>query len=115
MSDIILGILLGFGVTILFIYLHICSLVTKILADIHSHVARVAETLMPIFVERVNDQIYCYDENKQFICQGATVADIREAFAKRFPDKTAYLDGGDEELVKELQAEIGKDPHVKVD
>jgi hypothetical protein len=53
--------------------------------------------------------IFCYSkEDNQFICQGATLTEIREAFKSRFPDRTAYLDGGDPEVVAELRAELTK-------
>jgi hypothetical protein len=104
---IIVGILIGAALAILLIYLYVRGLVRTVMAELDEHIERAASTLMPVIVERMNGVIFCYSkENNQFICQGATVAEIREAFAKRFPDKTAYLDGGDEELIKELREEL---------
>jgi hypothetical protein len=52
---------------------------------------------------------FCYNnEDKQFVCQGATVAEIRTAFQSRFPDKTAYLASGDPRVVAELKTELLK-------
>ena len=107
MSDIILGILLGFGLALLLIYWYIRSLIRKVMEEIDKQIEKASNTLMPITVERVNGQIYCYsEEDKQFICQGNTVAELRDAIKARFPDKTAYLAGGDEDLVKELQTQL---------
>ena len=34
------------------------------------------------------------------------MAEIKQAFEIRFPDKTAFLAGGEEELVKELRNQL---------
>ena len=116
LGAIAIGILIGAALAVLLIYLYIRGLVHSVMEELDQHIERAASTLMPVIVERMNGVIFCYSkENNQFICQGATLAEVREAFKARFPDKTAYLDGGDEELVKELREELGKDVHVKVD
>lgn len=112
----LVGMLIGMALAALLIYLYVRGLVNQVLAELDEHVERAASTLMPVTVERENGVLFCYaKEDNQFICQGATLEEIREAFKARFPDKTAYLDGGDPELVEELRAEIKKDLHVKVD
>jgi hypothetical protein len=114
--EIVSGILIGIVLTAGLIYLYVRGLVREVMAELDQHIDRVASTLMPVIVERENDQLFCYTkEDHQFICQGATVAEIRAAFARRFPDRTAYLDGGDPVLVEELRAELQKDLHAKVD
>ena len=113
---IIIGILIGAALAVLLIYLYVRGLIREVMAELDEHIEKAAGTLMPVIVERMNGVIFCYSkEDNQFICQGSTLTEIRAAFKARFPDRTAYLDGGDEELVKELRAELGKDPHVKVD
>jgi len=115
MAEIILGILLGMLLAGIMVYLYIRGLIRTVMRELDEHIERAANTLMPVIIERENGVLFCYDkQDKQFICQGATVAEIREAFARRFPDKTAYLDGGDEELVKELREEL-KELNVKLD
>ena len=113
---IIVGILIGAALAVFLIYLYIRGLVIQVMQELDAHIERAAGTLMPVIVERMNGVIFCYSkEDNQFICQGATLTEIRAAFKARFPDRTAYLDGGDEELVKELREELGKDSHAKVD
>ena len=113
---IIVGILIGAALAVFLIYLYIRGLVIQVMQELDAHIERAAGTLMPVIVERMNGVIFCYSkEDNQFICQGSTLTEIRAAFKARFPDRTAYLDGGDEELVKELREELGKDLHVKVD
>jgi hypothetical protein len=114
--EIVLGMLIGMIITFLLLYLYVRGLVREVMAELDQHIELAASTLMPVIVERMNGVIFCYSkEDNQFICQGTTLAEVREAFKSRFPDRTAYLDGGDEELVKELREELGKDLHVKVD
>jgi hypothetical protein len=45
-------------------------------------------------------------QGRQFVCQGATVAEIREGFKSRYPEKTAYLAGGDADLVERFRTEL---------
>ena len=42
-------------------------------------------------VIRVDGQLYCYDEDDQFICQGVTLNDLTEAYKARYPDKPSCL------------------------
>jgi hypothetical protein len=115
-GTIVVGILIGAALAILLIYLYIRGLIRKVMSELDAHIEKAANTLMPVVVERENGQLFCYaKEDNQFICQGATLSEIREAFKSRFPDRTAYLDGGDPALVEELRAELQKDLHVKVD
>lgn len=105
--EIVLGIVIGVAIAILIVYLYIRSLVVKVMKEIGAHIDQVSETLMPVTIERDNGLLYCYNqEDHQFICQGTTMKDIREAFKARFPDKTAYLAGGEETLLEELREEL---------
>ena len=113
---IIIGIVIGAALAVLLIYLYVRGLIREVMTELDAHIEKAAGTLMPVIVERMNGVIFCYSkEDNQFICQGSTLTEIRAAFKARFPDKTAYLDGGDPDLVEELRAELGKDVHVKVD
>ena len=113
--EFIFGILLGIIIAGILIYLYIRGLILSVMRELDEHIERAANTLMPVTIERHNDVLFCYSKvDNQFICQGASVAEIREAFGRRFPDKTAYLDGGDEELVTELRKEL-KELNVKLD
>ena len=95
------------------IYLYVRGLINRIMTDLDKHIEKAVGTLMPIRVERNNGIIYCYSkEDNQFICQGTTAQEIRDAIRARFPDKTAYIEEGEEELVDELKAQLKelKDP-----
>jgi hypothetical protein len=63
--------------------------------------------MIGLIVEQEGGVIYAYTEqDRQFVCQGATVAEIREGFKSRYPEKTAYLAGGDEALVERFRTEL---------
>ena len=65
--------------------------------------------LVGLDIEVDNGVYFCYNNvDKQYICQGKTVAEIRQAFQERFPGKTAYLAGGDPAVVAELKTELLK-------
>ena len=101
---IITGILVGMAIAILLIYLYIRGLVREVVEELQEHLERAEASMLPVVVERHNGVIFCYgEEDKQFICQGKDLAEIKSAMKTRFPQKIAYLAGGDEDLVKELR------------
>ena len=55
-------------------------------------------------VIRVDGQLYCYDEDDQFICQGVTLNDLTEAYKARYPDKPScvLMLKGEPALIDEL-------------
>jgi len=107
MMEIILGIIIGMVLTFFLMYLYVRGLVRQVMGELDEKFEQVKSTLMPVTVERVNGLIYCYTkEDNQFVCQGATLTEVREAFKARFPDKTAFIAGGEESLVEELRKEL---------
>lgn len=107
---IISGILIGAAIAVGLIYLYIRGLVREVVEELNEHLERAEAAMMPVIVEREHGVIFCYgEEDKQFICQGRDLEEIRTAMKQRFPQKIAYLAGGDEELVKELREEMIKE------
>ena len=101
------GMFTGIGLTFGVIYLYIRKLFIKVMSEIDNQIDQVKSKFMPVIIEKINDKLFCYTEkDKQFICQGSNMAEIKQAFEIRFPDKTAFLAGGEEELVKELRNQL---------
>ena len=106
---LLVGVVIGFGMLGLYIWVsyqrirgRIDDMVKKIIQEAESN-------LVGIDIEVDQGRYFCYNsEDKQFVCQGATVAEIRTAFQARFPGKTAYLAGGDPSVVAELETELLK-------
>jgi len=56
---------------------------------------------IPITVEAIGDQFYCYDKNKNsFLAQGRDRDEIVELLTKQYPNHTIYVDGGDPADIK---------------
>lgn len=105
--EIVSGIVIGILITFLLIYLYIRGLVREVMEELNDHLEKTKTKLLPIIVEKEGEQIYCYSqEDHQFICQGTTLEEIRTAMKKRFPDRVAFLAGGDAELVEQLRKEL---------
>ena len=63
-------------------------------------------------VIRVDGQLYCYDEDDQFICQGVTLNDLTEAYKARYPDKPScvLMLKGEPALIDELSMNYENKP-----
>ena len=99
---IVVGILTGMAIAVLLVYLYIRSLVHRVMAELD---IKIKEDMIGIVAEIDNGMIYCYTEKDHtFVAQGTDVKEIRDLIRNRFPNKIAYLSGGDVEAVTRLQA-----------
>jgi hypothetical protein len=65
--------------------------------------ADVPNRLLPITIERVGNQFYCYDkQNNWFLAQGRDRDEIVERLKQQFPDRVIYVDGGDPNVIDEF-------------
>jgi hypothetical protein len=104
-----IGTLIGFGIIgfyVWYLYQRIRGRVDDMVKQI---IQEAEDNMVGLDIEVDKDTYFCYNnEDKQFICQGKTVAEIRQAFQARFPGKTAYLAGGDPRVVEQLKTELLK-------
>ena len=104
-----IGIAIGVGMIVVYawyLYRNLKSRIDQMIAEV---LAEAEADLIGLDIEVDKGVYFCYNsEDKQFICQGKTVAEIREGFQRRYPDKTAYLAGGDPAVVAELKTELLK-------
>ena len=112
-TTIVANALIGFGLGLAVLVFYVWRTIRRFETDLRELVREtVAETeanMIGLIVEQEGDVIYAYTEqDRQFVCQGATVAEIREGFKSRYPEKTAYLAGGDEALVERFKTELVK-------
>ena len=113
MMEILLGIFLGVTLVVMYIWYRVYQFTQRIEAHLDTVIDHVKSKIVPVVVERENGSIYCYaKEDHQFICQGANLDEIRKAFELRFPEKTAFLAGGDEEVLEELRTQIQEEVKV---
>lgn len=113
LSDIVvpvlIGIGVGFGMVVVyawFVYRDLKARVDKMIEEV---IAEAEASMVGLDIELDNGTYFCYNsEDKQFVCQGATVGEIATAFRARYPTKTAYLAGGDPEVVEQFKTELVK-------
>ena len=111
LMDIVAGIVMGIGIGLVVLGVYILILYQRIKNRIDHMIRAVVdeatESLIGLEIELDKGVYFCYNsEDKQFVCQGTTVADIRQAFQDRFPGKTAYLAGGDPAVVAQFRTEL---------
>ena len=106
---ILIGIGIGFGIVGLYIWILYHRIKDRVDQMIREVVDEAEASLVGLDIEVDNGVYFCYNsKDKQFVCQGSTVAEIRRAFGERYPGKTAYLAGGDPEVVAEFKTELLK-------
>jgi hypothetical protein len=108
-ANTIIGIGIGVGLVTFYVWRTIRRFETELREVVRQAVAETEANMIGLIVEQEGGVIYAYTEQeRQFVCQGATVAEIREGFKSRYPEKTAYLAGGDEALVERFKTELVK-------
>ncbi len=105
----LIGIGLGIGAVLLYIWWTIRRFHSDLDTMIRETLDEVKSSLVGLVIEEDGGQLYAYrEEDRQFICQGRDIAEIRKKFHEQYPDKTAYLSGGDPALIERLKAELAK-------
>jgi hypothetical protein len=113
LSEIIGGILMGIGIGFVVLGLYIWILFQRVQGRVDRMVDQIIQEaeadLIGLDIEVDKGVYFCYNsKDKQFVCQGTTVAEIRQVFGERFPTKTAYLAGGDPAVVEHFKTELLK-------
>jgi hypothetical protein len=108
-ANALIGFGLGLAVLAFYVWRTIRRFETELRELVREAVAETEANLIGLIVEQEGGVIYAYTEqDRQFVCQGATVEEIRAGFRSRYPEKTAYLAGGDEALVERFKTELVK-------
>jgi hypothetical protein len=105
----LIGIGLGIGGVILYVWWTIRQFHNNLDSMVRETLEEVKSTLVGLVIEEDGGQLYAYREtDRQFLCQGRDIAEIRSKFQQQYPDKTAYLSGGDPALIEKLKVELNK-------
>ena len=108
-ANALIGFGLGLAVLAFYVWRTIRKFETELRELVREAVAETEANMIGLIVEQEGGVIYAYTEqDRQFVCQGATVEEIRAGFRSRYPEKTAYLAGGDEDLVERFKTELVK-------
>jgi len=113
LMNIVAGILMGVGIGFMLLGLYVFYVYQKIKHRIDRMIREVIEEaesgLVGLDIEVDKGVYFCYNTaDKQFVCQGNTIGEIKQAFQQRFPGKTAYLAGGDPAVVEQFKTELLK-------
>jgi hypothetical protein len=113
LMDIVTGILMGIGIGFVMLGIYVWVLYQRIKSRVDQMInevlAEAEADLVGLDIEVDQGRYFCYNsKDKQFVCQGSTVAEIKQAFQSRHPGKTAYLAGGDPEVVATIKTELLK-------
>ena len=104
-----IGTLIGVGIIGFYVWILYQRIKGRVDDMVDQIIQEAESNLIGLDIEVDKDTYFCYNsEDKQFICQGKTVAEIRQAFGARFPTKTAYLAGGDPAVVAHFKTELLK-------
>jgi hypothetical protein len=103
--NVLFGMAMGIGMTVLYAWYQFQLLKSQIEEMIDQAVEEKSSIELDIEVDK--GVYFCYNsESKQFVCQGTTAVEIRQALQNRFPGKAAYLVGGDPAIVAQFKAEL---------
>ena len=106
-ANILIGLGLGIGLVVFWIWRVIRRFEEDVRGMVRETIREVEADMVPIVVEEDAGQLYFYREtDRQFLCQGTTLMEIRKRFNEQYPSKIAYLAGGDPVLVERLRAEL---------
>jgi len=105
--SVLVGVGLGIGAVALYVWWVIQRFHSNLDGMVRETLEEVRASLVGLIIEQDGDQLYAYRESdRQFLCQGANIAEIRKKFSEQYPDKTAFLSGGDPALIERLKAEL---------
>lgn len=108
-ANILIGLGLGIGLVVFWIWRTVRRFEDDLRGLVRETIREVEADMVGLVIEEEGGQLYAYREtDRQFLCQGVNIAEIRKKFNEQYPDKTAYLSGGDPALVERLKIELSK-------
>lgn len=106
-ANILIGLGLGIGLVVFWVWRTVRRFEDEMRGLVRETIREVEADMVGIVVEEEGGQLYFYREtDRQFLCQGADLTEIRKRFNDMYPEKIAYLAGGDPALIKQLKAEL---------
>ena len=106
-ANILIGLGLGIGLVVFWIWRTVRRFEDDLRGLVRETIREVEADMVGIVVEEEGGQLYFYREtDRQFLCQGTSLAEIRKRFNDMYPEKIAFLAGGDPALIERLKAEL---------
>ena len=106
-ANILIGLGLGIGLVVFWVWRTVRRFEDDLRGLVRETIREVEADMVGIVVEEDAGQLYLYRESdRQFLCQGADLMEIRKRFNDMYPEKIAFLAGGDPVLIERLKAEL---------
>jgi len=106
-ANILIGIGLGIGLVVFWIWHTVRRFEDDMRGLVRETIREVEAQMLGVVVEEDCGQLYFYREtDRQFLCQGMTLSEVRSRFNELYPEKIAFLAGGDPALIERLKAEL---------
>jgi len=106
-ANILIGLGLGIGLVVFWVWRTVRRFEDEMRGLVRETIREVEADMVGIVVEEEAGQLYFYREtDRQFLCQGTTLAEIRKRFNELYPEKIAFLAGGDPALIERLRTEL---------
>ena len=106
-ASIVIGLFLGVAIAALWLWNAVRKIENEIRGVLQDTIKEVEDQFVGVVVEEEAGQLFFYrEEDRQFMCQGSTLSEVREKFKELFPEKIAYLAGGDPALIERLKEEL---------
>jgi hypothetical protein len=106
-ANILIGLGLGIGLVVFWIWRTVRRFEDDMRGLVRETIKEVEAQMLGVHVEEDGGQLYFYrDTDRQFLCQGGTLSEVRSRFNELYPEKIAFLAGGDPALIERLKAEL---------
>ena len=106
-TNILIGLGLGIGLVVFWVWRTVRRFEDDLRGLVRETIREVEADMVGIVVEEDAGQLYFYREtDRQFLCQGADLMEIRKRFNELYPEKIAFLAGGDPVLIERLKTEL---------
>ena len=106
-ANILIGIGLGIGFVVFWIWHTVRRFEGEMRGLVRETIREVEAQMLGVVVEEDGGQLYFYRESdRQFLCQGTGLAEIRSRFNELYPEKIAFLADGDPALIERLKHEL---------
>jgi hypothetical protein len=106
-ANILIGLGLGIGLVVFWIWRTVRRFEDDVRGIVRETIQEVEAQMLGVVVEEDAGQLYFYrDTDRQFLCQGTSLAEVRKRFNEMYPEKIAFLAGGDPALIERLKAEL---------
>ena len=106
-ANILIGLGLGIGLVVFWVWRTVRRFEDDMRGLVREAIQEVEAQMIGVHVEEDRGQLFFYrDTDRQFLCQGMNLVEVRSRFNELYPEKIAFLAGGDPALIERLKTEL---------